>query len=193
MNLGMAFNGDDDYDPKAFPAFGIILLGISLVLLALLLLIVCVTAKETCVKRRRQSFSRPNSSIELVVDDQDSRLEKTVVESFPVFVYQCKNEEENGLECAVCLSEFEEEEKGRILPACKHRFHVDCIDMWFDSHSTCPLCRTDAQVDTSNLICPVCRSGAQADPPSTGEHVVITLVGETSGSAADQVACEQMV
>ncbi|MCO5572235.1 hypothetical protein L7F22_025988 [Adiantum nelumboides] len=47
------------------------------------------------------------------------------------------------LECAVCLSEFQENEKGRLLPSCKHTFHTECIDMWFFSHSTCPLCRTE--------------------------------------------------
>nr|GMC53892.1 RING-H2 finger protein ATL60-like [Ipomoea batatas] len=34
-----------------------------------------------------------------------------------------------------------EGEKARLLPKCNHGFHVDCIDMWFHSHSTCPLCR----------------------------------------------------
>ncbi|GLJ09587.1 hypothetical protein SUGI_0112420 [Cryptomeria japonica] len=73
---------------------------------------------------------------------------KSVTESFPVFVYERKNYKEQRLECAVCLSEFEEEEKGRILPVCNHSFHVDCIDRWFESQSTCPICRVNAQVDT---------------------------------------------
>ncbi|GER53635.1 RING/U-box superfamily protein [Striga asiatica] len=46
-----------------------------------------------------------------------------------------------GLECAVCLSEISQGEKTRLLPKCSHGFHLDCIDMWFESHSTCPLCR----------------------------------------------------
>ncbi|KAF3530894.1 hypothetical protein DY000_02042742 [Brassica cretica] len=46
------------------------------------------------------------------------------------------------IDCAVCLSEFEDGEPGRVLPSCKHAFHVECIDMWFHSHSTCPLCRS---------------------------------------------------
>ena len=48
-------------------------------------------------------------------------------------------------ECSVCLSEFEEEDQGRLLPKCGHAFHVDCIDTWFRSSSTCPLCRAPVQ------------------------------------------------
>lgn len=47
----------------------------------------------------------------------------------------------DGLECAVCLSDLVDGDKARVLPRCNHGFHVDCIDMWFQSHSTCPLCR----------------------------------------------------
>lgn len=43
--------------------------------------------------------------------------------------------------CAVCLSDFEHGESGRVLPSCGHVFHVECIDIWFWSHSNCPLCR----------------------------------------------------
>ncbi|KAK4791626.1 hypothetical protein SAY86_032039 [Trapa natans] len=42
----------------------------------------------------------------------------------------------------VCLCELAEGEKVRILPKCGHSFHVDCIDKWFESHDTCPLCRS---------------------------------------------------
>ncbi|KAF5729584.1 putative RING/U-box superfamily protein [Tripterygium wilfordii] len=46
--------------------------------------------------------------------------------------------------CAVCLSEFEDGEDLRTLPECLHSYHVECIDMWLSSHSSCPMCRTDA-------------------------------------------------
>ncbi|XP_052187893.1 RING-H2 finger protein ATL39-like [Diospyros lotus] len=46
--------------------------------------------------------------------------------------------------CPVCLCDFEEGEELRSLGECKHSFHVDCIDMWLYSHSTCPVCRGDA-------------------------------------------------
>ncbi|XP_056161981.1 E3 ubiquitin-protein ligase ATL42-like isoform X2 [Syzygium oleosum] len=46
-----------------------------------------------------------------------------------------------GLECAVCLSKFEDIEILRLLPKCRHAFHIDCIDYWLEKHSSCPLCR----------------------------------------------------
>ncbi|KDP40622.1 hypothetical protein JCGZ_24621 [Jatropha curcas] len=67
-------------------------------------------------------------------------LELSVLKSLPIVIFQSKDFKD-GLECAVCLSEVAEGEKTRLLPKCNHGFHVDCIDMWFQSHSTCPLCR----------------------------------------------------
>ncbi|CAN6852424.1 unnamed protein product [Brassica oleracea] len=48
---------------------------------------------------------------------------------------------QDGLECAICLSDLVKGDKARLLPKCNHSFHVECIDMWFQSHSTCPICR----------------------------------------------------
>ncbi|OAY36315.1 RING-H2 finger protein ATL3 [Manihot esculenta] len=67
-------------------------------------------------------------------------LDLSVLKSLPVVIFQSKDFKD-GLECAVCLAEVAEGEKTRLLPKCNHGFHVDCIDMWFQSHSTCPLCR----------------------------------------------------
>lgn len=56
-----------------------------------------------------------------------------------------KEEEEKGYdeyECSVCLSVYEEGDDVRMLPRCKHNFHVLCIDMWLYSHFDCPICRT---------------------------------------------------
>ncbi|XP_054779198.1 RING-H2 finger protein ATL32-like [Prosopis cineraria] len=44
-------------------------------------------------------------------------------------------------ECAVCLSEFNHQDKLRLLPTCNHVFHSECIDAWLASHVTCPVCR----------------------------------------------------
>ncbi|KAJ7520536.1 hypothetical protein O6H91_19G010000 [Diphasiastrum complanatum] len=71
---------------------------------------------------------------------QSTGLDKAVIESLPTFTYAAGSMTKE-VECVVCLCEFEDKAKGRFLPKCRHIFHTDCIDMWFRSHSTCPLCR----------------------------------------------------
>ncbi|KAI3764538.1 hypothetical protein L2E82_14549 [Cichorium intybus] len=45
------------------------------------------------------------------------------------------------LYCAVCLHDVDGGQRYRRLPECRHCFHVNCIDTWLQSRSTCPLCR----------------------------------------------------
>ncbi|KAL1218890.1 RING-H2 finger protein ATL60 [Cardamine amara subsp. amara] len=67
-------------------------------------------------------------------------LDSKILQSIDVLVFK-STDFKDGLECAVCLSDLVDGDKARVLPRCNHGFHVDCIDMWFQSHSTCPLCR----------------------------------------------------
>ncbi|XP_020575577.1 RING-H2 finger protein ATL74-like [Phalaenopsis equestris] len=46
-----------------------------------------------------------------------------------------------ALGCPICLSDFTDGQKIRILPACDHRYHVSCIDTWLLLHGSCPTCR----------------------------------------------------
>ncbi|XLR08801.1 RING-H2 finger protein ATL2-like [Arachis ipaensis] len=71
-------------------------------------------------------------------------LDASVIASLPVFTFSRKTHP-HTVDCPVCLSEFEEGETGRVLPTCNHTFHTECIDMWFHSHSTCPLCRAPVE------------------------------------------------
>lgn len=47
--------------------------------------------------------------------------------------------------CAICLGCIGEEDGVRILPSCRHYFHISCIDRWLllctANNSSCPLCR----------------------------------------------------
>ncbi|KAM0906229.1 hypothetical protein ACQ4PT_016911 [Festuca glaucescens] len=64
---------------------------------------------------------------------------------------------EEAATCSVCLGAFQHGESVRLLPACLHLFHVECIDPWLDAHSTCPICRsdTDPTVDVAARLPPV--------------------------------------
>ncbi|XP_024010152.1 putative RING-H2 finger protein ATL37 isoform X2 [Eutrema salsugineum] len=81
----------------------------------------------------------------VVLHTRPSRgLEKNVIESFPFFLYsEVKGLKigKGGVECAICLNEFEDKETLRWMPPCSHTFHADCIDVWLSSRSTCPVCR----------------------------------------------------
>ncbi|KAF3790397.1 RING-H2 finger protein [Nymphaea thermarum] len=44
-------------------------------------------------------------------------------------------------ECAICLTEFADGERVRVLPRCRHGFHVACVEAWLASHDSCPTCR----------------------------------------------------
>lgn len=90
-------------------------------------------------RRRRLNFSAGHEEIVAVATSRIG-LEPCVLNSIPVVAFN-PDEFKDGLECAVCLCEVCEGEKARILPKCSHGFHVECIDMWFQSHATCPLCR----------------------------------------------------
>ncbi|CAM0873109.1 unnamed protein product [Alopecurus aequalis] len=65
-------------------------------------------------------------------------LRKEDLMALPVYVHR---EEGGKVECAVCICELGDGHTGRLLPRCGHRFHAECVDRWFRSHATCPLCR----------------------------------------------------
>ncbi|KAI4368400.1 hypothetical protein MLD38_016959 [Melastoma candidum] len=78
--------------------------------------------------------------------------------------------ERSSCECAVCLNEFQEDEKLKVIPSCCHVFHVDCIDVWFQSNANCPLCRTNI----SSVVLFPFNSGSLA-PRTSPDNPVQTL------------------
>ncbi|KAF8096446.1 hypothetical protein N665_0308s0020 [Sinapis alba] len=72
----------------------------------------------------------------------DSGLDQAFIDALPVFHYkEMVGASKEPFDCAVCLCEFTEKDKLRLLPMCSHAFHLNCIDTWLQSNSTCPLCR----------------------------------------------------
>ncbi|GJP45165.1 hypothetical protein CLOM_g4574 [Closterium sp. NIES-68] len=100
-------------------------------------------------------------------------------------------------ECAVCLGDYDEGERIKLLPPCGHRFHADCIDLWLSSKSTCPICRKDLRPD-SVAAGDACEKPLQNDDEElrnarrrlseaveAGERIVTVFVNEESRETSD--------
>ncbi|MQL93218.1 hypothetical protein Taro_025857 [Colocasia esculenta] len=103
----------------------------------------------------------------------DSGLDQSSIDALPVFLYREVVGPKEPSDCAVCLCEFAEEDKLRLLPACSHAFHINCIDTWLLSNSTCPLCRESLFVPGRAIENPVFDSEEWREevgmPPADGE------------------------
>lgn len=162
-------------EPRGYALSGKIMLSAIVILFAVVIIMVClhIYARWYLLRSRRRQIRRARRRTHLVFYIEPSNpaniipiptrgLDALVLKSLPTFTYKEEREndkEKEVLECAVCLSEFEEGERGRVLPKCNHSFHVDCIDMWFHSHSTCPICRSlvdeadfPAKVDAGDVV-----------------------------------------
>ena len=57
-------------------------------------------------------------------------------------------QEEGELDtCSICLGDIEHTQIIREINKCKHIFHVDCADRWFQDNINCPNCRQDIRIE----------------------------------------------
>ncbi|KAL0739836.1 hypothetical protein Bca4012_081349 [Brassica carinata] len=143
--------GSVSHSSPASSLNGKIMLSSVIILFAAVIMILCFHSyarwlfrrQNRRIRRRIRAHLRALSSS--TISSLSPPLDPTVLEKIPIFVYSSETHQTPLEECSVCLSEFEEEDQGRLLPKCGHAFHVDCIDTWFRSTSTCPLCRAPVQ------------------------------------------------
>ncbi|KAJ9154523.1 hypothetical protein P3X46_027846 [Hevea brasiliensis] len=190
---------NNEYSSRGYALSGRIMLSAIVILFFVVILMVCLHlyarwylfhARRRQIRRARTRrtnlvfYVDPSNPTATHVTQPSRGLDGAVLKSLPVFVYSSKTHPDS-IECAVCLSEFEENEKGRTLPKCNHNFHIECIDMWFHSHSTCPLCRSPvepvpekpAQVDSSSEIIEI---GSSTGLCSTCQHEEENVGASTS-------------
>ncbi|KAF8387718.1 hypothetical protein HHK36_026372 [Tetracentron sinense] len=131
-----------------------IMLSATVMLFTVIFLVLCLHfyARWFLLRSRTHHLRRSQHRTHLVFYSDPTNtlsqgLEPSILTSLPTFLYSSTTTHDQVLECAVCLSEFEDKDEVRLLPKCNHSFHIDCIDMWFHSHSTCPLCRVPVKPD----------------------------------------------
>nr|GMD33071.1 RING-H2 finger protein ATL39-like [Ipomoea batatas] len=99
------------------------------------------------------------------------------IKKLPCFEYKLEiiKEEEDEVDCAVCLESFKVGDKCRLLK-CNHCFHAQCIDSWL----------------INTAFCPICRAGAKASPlrTSSGDNQENTTTSSTSSTHQVVVAGE---
>ncbi|XP_074586238.1 RING-H2 finger protein ATL67 [Curcuma longa] len=127
------------------------------VALSLLLLSAALLASCLCRRGRHRSIPNPRplppSSDTLVLpriifvaedDDEEggraSGLDQAVISSYPKFPFAASKSGDPV--CSICLCEYREGEMLRMLPDCRHYFHLICVDVWLRLNASCPVCRT---------------------------------------------------
>ncbi|KAF8751374.1 hypothetical protein HU200_012045 [Digitaria exilis] len=68
-------------------------------------------------------------------------LDPAAIASYPRVPFSSRAAEAHAM-CSICLSEYRDGEMLRVMPECRHRFHVACLDAWLRRSGSCPVCRS---------------------------------------------------
>ncbi|PSS32861.1 RING-H2 finger protein [Actinidia chinensis var. chinensis] len=123
--------------PLLISMIGIASTTLAIVLYHLIVVRYCIRAQRTAAASPRH----PSAT---------TGVDEKILETVPILAYSAQNHDlfrVDQNECAVCLVELEEREMVRLLPNCRHAFHVPCVDQWLMGHTTCPICRSPIVVE----------------------------------------------
>ncbi|KAG5031665.1 hypothetical protein JHK85_015647 [Glycine max] len=109
------FTGDANFDTN-----------MVIILAALLCALICALGLNSIVRcalrcSRRFAFETPEETAARLVA---KGLKKSALHQIPIVVYGSGSASIAATDCPICLGEFVDGEKVRVLPKCNHGFHV---------------------------------------------------------------------
>ncbi|CAN6274944.1 unnamed protein product [Urochloa humidicola] len=82
------------------------------------------------------------ADLDRTIERSRSGLDPFAVAAIPTVSYSSEAfHSKDDAQCSICLGEYKEKEILRIMPSCRHNFHLECIDVWLQKQTTCPICR----------------------------------------------------
>ncbi|KAM6558101.1 hypothetical protein CsatA_027340 [Cannabis sativa] len=119
--------------------FSVIFLTISLSILSCVITIVVASWRIALILWCHHSVETARRSTQSALVDRG--FDRKMLRSLPKIAYNAEVYGKKLTECAICLMEFVDGDVMRVLTHCGHGFHMNCIDKWLESHSSCPSCR----------------------------------------------------
>lgn len=168
-NTSEPYTGDNTFDTN-----------VVMVLSVLLCALICSLGLNSIVRcaLRCSSLLASSSGESTSARLATTGVKRKALKTFPTLTYSAGlNLPGLDTECVICLSEFTNGERVRILPKCNHGFHVRCIDKWLGSHSSCPTCR-HCLIETCQKIVGCSQTASTSEPPlppPPQESIVVTI------------------
>ncbi|PWZ38717.1 E3 ubiquitin-protein ligase ATL42 [Zea mays] len=100
-------------------------------------------------------------------------LEPLVIAAIPTMKYNCEAfNSKDDVQCSICLGEYREKEILRIIPTCRHSFHLACLDLWLEKQTTCPICRVSLEELQAAMpsVCSIQQLPPEPDPDPDPEN-----------------------
>ncbi|KAA8526047.1 hypothetical protein F0562_007853 [Nyssa sinensis] len=156
----------------------------AIIVIVLFCALVCVLALNAAIRyflrcRRRPGYPPETQEVETQPKPSHCAAAASVAVS-PTVVFSPGTKLAGAeAECTICLSEFVEGDRIRVLVNCNHGFHIQCIHEWLSSHFSCPTCRASCLSESSSFSsssneiagCQLAASGAESNfPPAATEN-----------------------